>query len=504
MDNSLSIYICSLFAIIVCTFYKYLTRNNGYWKSRGIPEAKGVKFIFGHMKDIITMKKNIGSLIEEIHKDHRNDSMVGIYEFHKPVLIVRDPELIKQVLQTKFSSFSAHSTLDPKVDPLLAEDPFFKNDQEWKDSRAFFTNAYSAKKIKDMVPAVKEVVQKFLNFMNTKVRSTTEGVDIEVKEIFSKYTAATSASTVLGIDAQTFVDKDSPDSLRSMMDALFIPRTFKIRQTLAFLIPALSNFLGMGFVPDWINKGFSTIIDDIVSSRKNDNIPRNDILQLIINQLKEKKKSEKFTAAYAFGFFVEIYESSSMTLSAMSYFLAKNPKIQDKAREETERTLEKYGELSYEAVNNLTYLEQVIKETLRCLPIIGRLLKICTEPVTLEGPDGLVCNLKKDDEVIIPVTGLHMDPKHWDDPEEFRPERFDKNYDMERNRYTYLPFGEGARMCPGLRFGILQIKMVMAIVLTNYVLESSEKMKEPIRLDPRSFLSTVEGGYWIKMRRRVK
>ncbi|XP_044008031.1 cytochrome P450 6j1-like [Aphidius gifuensis] len=502
MDNTV-VTLLSIFLIIILILYKYLTKNNGYWKSRGIPEANGAIPIFGNMKDIVFMKKNIGDFIEKIYKENKNNSMVGIYEFQKPVIIVNNIELIKTVLQSSFNNFSEHQNLDPKVDPLLVNDPFFLNHQEWKDTRSIFTNAYSIKKLKDLLPLVNDVSKKFIDYMNKKIKSSNDNsIDIEVKQLFSKYTAATSASTILGIDAQTFVDKDSPNSLRSMMDAMFVPRSFEFRQLIGFYFPKLGSLINVGFVPDWINKSFQNIVDDILS--QDDKTLKNNILYLIKNQLEEKNKFNDITiAGIAFGFFVEVYESSSMTLSIMSYYLAKNKAIQEKARKEINDIFKKHGELTYDALNDMTYIEQIIKESLRCISPVGRLLKICSEPITLKGPDGLTCKLNKGDEVIIPVFGLHKDPQYWDNPDEFIPERFDqKNYDKERNRYAFLPFGEGPRMCPGMKFGIMQIKVVIATILMNYVMEPSKKMKEPFELDPRSFLTTIKNGYWIKMQRR--
>lgn len=113
------------------------------------------------------------------------------------------------------------------------------------------------------------------------------------------------------------------------------------------------------------------------------------------------------------------------------------------------------------------------------------------------------CNLKRGDRVIIPVFAIHRNPEHWESPDEFRPERFDKNCESERNKYTFLAFSEGPRQCPGQRFGTMQIKAAVATMLKSFVLEPSEKMIEPVKINPKYFLITLKGGYWIKIRQRT-
>lgn len=485
----------NLFAVVIYIIYKYLTINKNHWKKCGIPEAKKSTIYFGHFKDVILMKKNLISLLEDIYKEHKNNSMIGVYKYQEPILILNDLDLIQFVLQNNFSHLSDHIALDKNLDPLLSYDPFFANDEDWKNSRPLFTNSVTSKKIKLFLPAVIDQSNGLLNYLNNKLSINNYCIDVEVKNIFSKFTASVAASVILGVDGQLFVDKDLPDSFKSMMDTLFIPSTLStIRKDQSLSI------LNIGFVPNWVNKKFQKIVDDILLMRKNNTIIKNDILQCIIDQINEQNTPDKFAAAYAFAFFIEIYETSSLTLSAMTYFIAKNYDIQMKLKNEINNVFDKHGELTYEALNTeMNYFDQVLKESLRLLPPSGKMLKICSKSIKLEGQDGLVCNLKKGDKIIIPVYPIHKNPDYWTNPDEFIPERFDKT--NERHRYSYLPFGAGPRMCPGQRFAVLEIKIVMSIILKNYTLEISPKMIDPIQIDPRYFLTTIKDGYWIKIKR---
>ena len=95
----------------------------------------------------------------------------------------------------------------------------------------------------------------------------------------------------------------------------------------------------------------------------------------------------------------------------------------------------------------------------------------------------------KDLSVLIPVYSLHHDPKYWDEPEEFRPERFLPGNKESINPFTYLPFGEGPRNCIGKRFALLEVKLVLVRLLQEFRIEKAADLHVPIKM---SFGSTYQ------------
>ncbi|XP_063986041.1 uncharacterized protein LOC135167123 [Diachasmimorpha longicaudata] len=499
-----NLYTIALILFVVLVIYKYLTRNNGYWKAQGIPEAKGGIIGIGHVLDQLLLRKNMGMMSDVFYKAHPHDSMVGIYVAQTPVLVVRHPDLVKFILSSGFTYFSDNITLDKKTDPLLFHDPFFQNGQAWKDARGVFVSAFSAKKLKDRIPAISATCEKLVNYLREEIGKN-GSIELEMKDLFEKYTLEVGASAVLGIDGHTFIDKIEPYSLRNMMHSMFkITDLIGYGQNLIILLPALGKLFSTSFAPKWVNVRFKRMVEDIKAMRGGDKTSRNDILQHIIDYLREKGLDSDELAAHAFSFVVEQYETSSSTLALMSYYAAKYPNVQDKMRKEVEEILKTHGSIcTYEAINSMTYIEQVAKECLRMFTPVGRMSRLCSKQVTLEGPDGLTCTLRPGTEVYIPVASLHKDSQYWENPEEFMPERFDKDYEEQRHKFVFLPFGEGPRMCPGMRMGLLQVKAGMAAILMNYVMEKSDRMNEPARLDPRYFLTAIHGGVWVRLRSRT-
>lgn len=205
-------------------------------------------------------------------------------------------------------------------------------------------------------------------------------------------------------------------------------------------------------------------------------------------------------------FFLEAYESASIALSFLCFQLACHPEIQEKVRQEVNTVLSKYNEeLDYEALQDLTYMEQVLYETLRLEPAVPILSKHCTKECYLKGPDGLSCRVKPGDVAVVSMYGLHMDPKYWSEPEKFDPERFSKKQKSSRSKYIFLPFGEGPRICVGKRMALIELKVAMVQILKNYSLELSNKTVLPMKRDT-SFSTYPEDGLWVnvKLLQKVK
>jgi cytochrome P450 family 6 len=101
--------------------------------------------------------------------------------------------------------------------------------------------------------------------------------------------------------------------------------------------------------------------------------------------------------------------------------------------------------------------------------------------------------------VVIPVYAIHHDSLIYKNPDVYDPERFTPENEATRNPYAFLPFGEGPRNCIGLRFGLMQARIGLAVLLNNFRFELSDKTSVPLNLLKSSPLLTPEGGIWLKV-----
>lgn len=134
-------------------------------------------------------------------------------------------------------------------------------------------------------------------------------------------------------------------------------------------------------------------------------------------------------------------------------------------------------------------------ETMRKHPAVGTLHRVSSMDYTL--PNGAI--MPKGTYVVIPALAFHRDPDLFPQPENFDPDRFSEQNRHLVQPYSFLPFGEGPRICIGLKFGMLQTKLGLAMLLQNYRFSVCRKTKIPLDIDSVSLLHIPKGGVWLNV-----
>jgi cytochrome P450 len=158
-------------------------------------------------------------------------------------------------------------------------------------------------------------------------------------------------------------------------------------------------------------------------------------------------------------------ETSATVMIWIMAELIRWPRVMTKVQAEVRQALQGKVTVTEDDIVRLNYLKMVIKETLR-LHCPGPLLvpHRCRETCKVMGYDVL-----KGTCVFVNVWALGRDPKYWEDPEEFMPERFENSdMDYKGNTFEYLPFGSGRRICPGINLGIANIELPLASLLYHF------------------------------------
>lgn len=129
------------------------------------------------------------------------------------------------------------------------------------------------------------------------------------------------------------------------------------------------------------------------------------------------------------------------------YELALNQDIQDRLRSEIEEVLENHnGEVTYDAIMEMKYLDMVFNETLRKWPVLDSQIRKCDKDFKIPNSKLVV---EAGTLIMIPTVGLHHDERFWENPEKFDPERFTEENVKRRHPFCYIPFSEGPRICIG-------------------------------------------------------
>lgn len=105
--------------------------------------------------------------------------------------------------------------------------------------------------------------------------------------------------------------------------------------------------------------------------------------------------------------------------------------------------------------------------------------------------------MRKGDHVYIPIAGIHYDPEIYPEPDRFDPDRMTAEKKKARHPASFIPFGMGPRICIGYRFGLLQVKLGIAMIVSKYRLTINVKTKQPLNFVPNRIDLEVEDGMWL-------
>lgn len=186
--------------------------------------------------------------------------------------------------------------------------------------------------------------------------------------------------------------------------------------------------------------------------------------------------------------------------------LAANPGVQQKLYEEIKAAMEANNDtLSYDVMQQIDYLDWTLQESLRINPPLASMTKLCTKNYSLKREiNGQLVGtwIKAGTPVLIPMLAIHMDAKYYPEPQKFRPERFCPEEKAARgSQMVYFPFGEGPRMCMGMRFAQTQVKVALLQLVLNFRMTVSPNHK-PFALDTRTLLVQAKDGLTVRFERR--
>nr|XP_040018847.1 thromboxane-A synthase-like [Gasterosteus aculeatus aculeatus]XP_040018848.1 thromboxane-A synthase-like [Gasterosteus aculeatus aculeatus] len=524
----------SLFLVFLGLLYWYSVYPYSVLSRCGIKHPKPVPFL----GNIFMFRQGFFNPINDLIKTHGR--VCGYYLGRRPVVVIADPDMLRQVMVRDFSSFTNRMTLrfasKPMTDCLL-----MLRNERWKRVRSILTPSFSAAKMKEMVPLINTVTDSLMSNLNVSAES---GETFDIHKCFGCFTMDVIASVAFGTQVDSQKNPDDPFVRHAQM---FFSFSF-FRPIMLFFIafPFITAPLAR-FLPnkrrDQMNHFFINTIQKIIKQREEQPAEerRRDFLQLMLDARTSKEcvSLEHFDSAahaadqetqpsasgeqddrlpppqepssrrppkkmitedeivgQAFVFLLAGYETSSNTLAFTCYLLAINPECQRKVQREVDEFFARHESPDYTNVQELKYLDMVISETLRLYPPGFRFARDIDQDCVLNGQF-----LPKGATLEIPAGFLHYDPEHWTEPQSFIPERFTPEAKASRHPFVYLPFGAGPRNCVGMRLAQLEIKMALVRLFHRFSVVACSETKVPLELKSSSTLGP-KNGIFVKIQRR--
>ncbi|KAG8303105.1 hypothetical protein J6590_018570 [Homalodisca vitripennis] len=503
-----------------------MTSSYSYWKIRGVPYSKP-SFPFGNLGDILKGKISLADFLNLQYKMFENERFFGIFHFNTPVLVLKDSSLIENVLMKDFASFCDKVKNSPPKSDIFAFHLGNIKGHKWRSLRQKLNGAFSNNKLKCMTQQILDCGDSLVQQL--KPYAETKGIT-QVDCIGFIYSQKVLGTCVFGIEP----DGATIESfVKHAKQYLFGMRVVNMINLWHVYVPRFARILY--FVPQIakVVDYFKNFTLAIIQVRQSTTAKRNDFLQILLDLNDEEvdvgatqqqskdilenlssnvSKKEQFQkrdsikekpflsncdiTSQMFNFMSLGLDSIAISIGFLLYDLASNPEEQLKVQQEIDDVINTFGELNYEALHQLEYLDCVIQESTRLRTTFPFTMRVCQASYRIPNSD-LV--LEKGTMVLIPIYSIHMDPNNYPDPEIFNPNRFKDNH--FKSCPKYLPFGAGPRICIAFKLAVLQIKVAIAKLMLNYSVSLNSKTELPVRFAPR-FTTKSLNGVWVDFESR--
>jgi cytochrome P450 family 6 len=424
----------------------FLRRTFNYWKNLGVPQFP-ITLPHGNIKGMMKEYHMSQFLVDYYQKTKKIGApFSGVYMYSRPMMILADLDLIKTILIKDFNTFPNRGFFhNEKDDPISAHIFNLENDP-WKQLRQKLSPTFTSGKLKMMFGTISDVADKLLSVIDKQIEATGQ---LEVKDTLARFTTDVIGTTAFGIDCNSLEDKNS--KFYEMGTKIFTPTgTSFFKRIMRATFKDLSLKLHMKALPEDISDFYMGITKQTVEYReKNPQVNRQDFMNLLVQLKNEGAVTIEQIAAQSFIFFLAGYETSSSTMTYCLYEFSVDEDIQEKARQSVKDVLDKHGnQLTYDAVSDMHYLEQCVDETLRKYPVVSNLQRTPIKDYKIPNSNVVI---PKGQPVWVPVHAIHWDEEIYPQPEKFDPDRFTQEAKSKRHQFAYLPFGEGPRICIGMR-----------------------------------------------------
>ncbi|KAH8285240.1 hypothetical protein KR054_006606 [Drosophila jambulina] len=494
--------------IVAGLLYLSMIWNFNYWRKRKVPGPKP-KIFTGNYPNLYTMKRNMIYDLNDIYKKYKNKyDAVGIFSGRVPQLLIVSPGLAHRVFVTNFKNFhdNALSRLtDERTDFLISNNPFSLNGEKWKQRRADISPGLTNVRIKSVYPVTNKVCQQMTEWLKKQMRfGSPEGIN--AKDLTLRFTSEMVTDCVLGLSSESFSDKPMP--VMANVKDLFNPHwTFMVLFALVNTFPSLSYLIKLRFVPRHVEQFFTGLMATAVRSRKaqlaTGDFARADFLDYLM-QLGEKRNLDtRHLLAHTMVFLLDGLETVAGVISHMLLSLGRNEVVQEHLRKEILAHM-KDGHIPFDKLNDLPYLDACLNESIRLFPPGFMTSKLCTEPIDLPNKDGPNFTVDKGTVLVIPHYCHMMDDEYFPDPLAYMPERFMDPDAAKKFRESgvFMAFGDGPRMCLGMRFATAQVKAAIVELISKFNVKVNPKTRKDNLFDPALILAHLSGGVWLDMEAR--
>ena len=430
----------------------------------------------GAIGTVMTARRNLLELIPQIAVRQPIVSGKTGLRWH----MVMDPGALRHILKDRVEDYPKSVTTKLILEPAIGSSMFVAEGAHWRWQRRAAAPAFAHRHVEALGPVMTAAAEA----SSRRLAAARGPVDL-----FQETVAATfEVISDVTFSGDGMFDRDH---VHKSIDA-YIAQTAKVSLMDVLGLPAWLPRPGRLFAGPGL-KRMKAVADQAIAARAKapkDGAP--DLLDLLLDAQdpetgramnRDELRDNLLT------FIVAGHETTALTLGWALYLMAFDPAIQERAAAEARAVL---GDRAATAADygQLPLIQRIVNETLRLYPPAAFLSRTAQAPDTLCGRQ-----VRPGDTVMIPVYALHRHHLLWDRPDDFDPDRFLTTPD----RYAFLPFGAGPRICIGASFALQEAVIILSTLLARFRFKPVPG-RDP---QPRMILTLrPEGGVWLEVEPR--
>ncbi len=416
-----------------------------------------------------------------------NDGLVQISLLYRYAFMTDRPELIRHFLQKNHKNYIKTKIVREKLKEKIGNGLLTSDGDYWLKQRRAIQPGFHRKRLEAISKIMIQEINYYLDNYMERFAETGEVFDMSKEMTHLAYRI---------VSKSLFSGSISEDEL-SLID-----------QTITETQKLVINEIRQPFVKPWLwlkgdlkkNKELRDASDktifEAIEERRKSNEKHDDLLDMLLETRYEDGSgmTDQQLRDEALILYVAGHETSANALTWAWYLLATHPEVEQKLLHHAQDVLGGDSP-SFEKIRELGYTLQVVEETMRMYPPAW-----ITDREPLEDDEFEGIEIKKGQDIIAFIYGVHHNKKYWENPEVFDPERFSPENKKKQVPFSYMPFGGGPRLCIGNNFALMEMQFVLTEMIRRYKIEIIKDQK--IELNP---LITLRPRYGLKCRvkRRV-
>ncbi|HEX8199531.1 MAG TPA: cytochrome P450 [Isosphaeraceae bacterium] len=367
----------------------------------------------------------------------------------KRVLLLSPPDLIEEVLVTQNRRFRKHFALR-RTRRTLGNGLLTSEGDFWRRQRRLAQPAFHRDRLEAYAAVMVALAERMLE-------SWADGQRRDVQADMMRLTLQIVAKTLFDADVAGAVD-EAAAAMETLL-ACFTARVTKL-VPLPEAVPTPVNWRLQRAA-----RRLDRIVYGFVAARRASGADRGDLLSLLLHARDEddgRGMTDRQLRDELMTLFLAGHETTANTLAWAWSLLARHPEAEARLHAELDAVLGDRAPTPAD-LPRLTYAEHVVTETLRVYPTVWLLGREAIEPWTIGGhpvPRGTTLYMSQ--------WVVHRDPRFFEEPEAFRPERWDDGLARRLPRYAYFPFGGGPRICIGQGFARMEAVLLLATIARRY------------------------------------